>query len=426
MQKKDKVIVGIDVGSSKITTIIATSEEESQVNVIGVASEPSRGLRKGQVVDIDEAVAAITQSLEAAERMAGYSAGTAFVSVDGMHVESQNSKGVVAIGNPNGEISEDDVMRVVEAARAISLPSTKEILHVIPRNFIVDSQAGIKDPIGMNGVRLEVETHIVTGAATALRNIAKCVSQVGVDVEGMVFSGLASSYSVLTETEKELGVILIDFGGGTTDICIFTDGAPVYSSVLPVGARNVTNDLAIGLRVSLESAEKIKLALSAPPTMAVDIDSQGNPQEKKISDQLDVSALGVDEDLRQVSKKTLVDGIMKPRLREILNMVKIELQKSQSAGLTPSGVVLTGGGAATSGIIELAKQELGMPVRIGIPQGATGLVEEIASPAYAASLGLVNYGAQFQQEDVRLPLVGRIEIKNVVSKGLSLIKNLLP
>lgn len=426
MQKKDKVIVGIDVGSSKITTIIATSEEESQVNVIGVASEPSRGLRKGQVVDIDEAVDAITQSLEAAERMAGYSAGIAFVSVDGMHVESQNSKGVVAIGNPNGEISEDDVMRVVEAARAISLPSTKEILHVIPRNFIVDSQAGIKDPIGMNGVRLEVETHIVTGAATALRNIAKCVSQVGVDVEGMVFSGLASSYSVLTETEKELGVILIDFGGGTTDICIFTDGAPVYSSVLPVGARNVTNDLAIGLRVSLESAEKIKLALSQPPTMAVDIDSQGNPQEKKPSDQLDITALGVEEDLRQVSKKTLVDGIMKPRLREILNMVKIELQKSQSAGLTPSGVVLTGGGAATSGIIELAKQELGMPVRIGIPQGATGLVEEIASPAYAASLGLVNYGAQFQQEDVRLPLVGRIEIKNVVAKGLGLLKNLLP
>ncbi|HSX19420.1 MAG TPA: cell division protein FtsA, partial [Candidatus Saccharimonadales bacterium] len=418
--------VGIDVGSSKISTVIATVEDESKIHVIGVATAASRGLRKGQVVDIDEAVASITQSLEAAERMAGYSVGAAFVSVDGTHVESQNSKGVVAVANPNGEITEDDVARVVEAARAISLPSTKEILHVIPRNFIVDSQAGIKDPIGMTGVRLEVETHMVTGAATTLRNIAKCISQVGVDVEGMVFSGLASSYSVLTDTERELGVILVDFGGGTTDVSIFTEGAPIYSSVLPVGARNVTNDLAIGLRVSLESAEKIKLALSAPPTVAVEPDSSGVPRDKRESDQLDVGSLHIEEDLRQVSKKTLVDGIMKPRLREILNMVKLEIQKSQTGGLTPSGVVLTGGGASTSGIADLARQELGMPVRIGSPQGATGLIEEISSPAYSASLGLVVYGAQFQQEDVRLPLVGKIEIKNVLSKGLGFFKKILP
>lgn len=424
--QKDKVIVGIDVGSSKVTTIIATIQDTQDVNVIGVASSPSKGLRKGQVVDIEEAVLSITQSLEAAERMAGYSVGNAFVSVDGVHVESQNSKGVVAVGNPTGEITEDDVARVVEAARAISLPSTKEILHVIPRNFIVDSQAGIKDPVGMTGVRLEVETHIVTGAATALRNIAKCIGQVGVDVEGMVFSGLASSYSTLTDTEKELGVILVDFGGGTTNVCIFTEGAPTFSSVLPLGARNVTNDLAIGLRVSLESAEKIKLALSTPPTIAVEVDDLGNVQDKKESDQLDIASLQIEEDLRQVSKKTLVDGIMKPRLREILNMVKLEIQKSGAGGLTPSGVVITGGGATTMGIIDLAKQELGMPVRLGNPQGATGLVEEISSPAYAASLGLVIYGVQYQQEDVRLPLVGRVEIKNVVSKGLGFIKNLLP
>lgn len=423
--QKDKVIVGIDIGSSKVTTVIATAEEE-KVNVIGVASVPSKGLRKGQVVDIDEAVTSITQSIESAERMAGYSVGAAFVSVDGTHIECQNSKGVVAVSSQNGEISQEDVARVVEAARAISLPSTKEILHVIPRNFIVDSQAGIKDPIGMNGVRLEVETHIITGAATALRNIAKCVSQVGVDVEGMVFSGLAAAYSTLTDTEKELGVVLADFGGGTTDICIFTDGAPSYSSVLPVGARNVTNDLAIGLRVSLESAEKIKLALSAPPTVAVEPDSSGTPRDKKEADQLDLSSLQIPEDLRLVSKKTLIDGIMKPRLREIINMIKLEIQKSGTGGLTPSGVVLTGGGAQTTGIAELARQELGMPVRVAQPQGAVGLVEEIASPAYASTLGLVIYGAQFQQEDIRLPLVGRIEIKNVVTKGIGFIKNLLP
>ncbi len=423
---KEKVVVGIDVGSSKITTVIATLEEDNLANIIGVSATASSGLRKGQVVDIDEAVAAITSSVEAAERMAGYSVGTAFVSIDGTHVESQNSKGVVAVSDPNGEISTEDVMRVVEAARAISLPSSKEILHVIPRYFVVDSQSGIKDPIGMNGVRMEVETHIITGATTALRNIAKCISQVGIDVEGMVFSGLASAYSVLTDTERELGVILVDFGGGTTDICIFVDGAPAYCSVLPIGARNVTNDLAIGLRVSLDSAEKIKLALSAPPKIAVEPTEEGMPVEKKESDQLDVANIAVEEDLKLVSKKTLIDGIMKPRLREILNMVKLEIAKSTFAGLTPSGVVLTGGGAATANMTELAKQELGMPVRIGLPQNLKGLVDEVSSPAFAASVGLIYYGAGFKQEEVRLPLVGRIEIKGIVSKGLGFIKSILP
>src|SRR3989338_2609987 len=299
---KDKVVVGIDVGSSKVTTIITTVQAASSVNIIGVSSQPSRGLRKGQVVDIDEAVASITASLEAAERMAGYSAGTAFVSVDGTHIESQNSKGVVAVSDPHGEISQDDVMRVIEAARAISLPSSREILHVIPRYFIVDSQSGIKDPIGMNGVRMEVETHIVTGATTALRNIAKCISTIGIDVEGMVFSGLASSYSVLTDTERELGVILVDFGGGTTDICIFVEGAPAYCSVLPIGARNVTNDLAIGLRISLESAEKIKLALSKPPKIAVESGENG-PVHKEDSDHLNIAALAIEEDLTRVSDR---------------------------------------------------------------------------------------------------------------------------
>jgi cell division protein FtsA len=423
---KDKVIVGIDVGSTKVTTIIASILEDEQPNIIGVSSVPAKGLRKGQVVDIDEATASITQSLEAAERMAGYSVGAAFVSVDGVHIESQNSKGVVAISNPQGEISSDDIARVIEAARAISLPSSKEILHVMPRHFIVDSQSGIKDPVGMNGVRLEVETHIITGSTTALRNIAKCVSQVGVNVQGMVFAGLASAYSVLSDTERELGVILVDFGGGTTDVAIFIDGAPSHCAVLQVGARNVTNDLAIGLRISLDSAEKIKLALSRPPKMAVEPDEHGKAQDKKESDQLDIGTLQIEEDLKLVSKKTLTDGIIKPRLREIINMVKLEIQKSGYSGLTPSGVVLTGGGAATAGLIEIAKQELGMPVRLGMPQGATGLIDEINSPAYSASLGIVMYGASSQHGDVRLPLFGKLEIKGLLTKGINLIKSLIP
>jgi len=423
---KDKVVVGIDLGSTKIATIIASIEEELTPHIIGVSQTTAKGLRKGQVVDIDEAVASMTQSLEASERMAGYSVGSAFVSVDGTHIESQNSKGVVAVSGTDGEISPEDVARVIEAARAISLPSSREIIHVIPRYFIVDSQSGIKDPIGMNGVRLEVETNIITGATTALRNIVKCTSQVGVDVDALVFSGLASTYSVLTDTEKELGVILVDFGGGTTDICIFIDGAPAHCAVLPIGARNVTNDLAIGLRISLESAEKIKLALSLPPKIAVEPNEKGEPQDKKEPDELETAGLGIEEDLRQVSKKTLTDGIIKPRLKEILTMIKLEIQKSGYAGLTPSGVVLTGGGSSTAGMVELAKHELAMPVRLGIPQGAKGLADEIASPTFAAGMGLVRYGASFQQEDVRLPLVGRIEMKGIFTKGVNLIKSILP
>lgn len=423
---KDKVITAIDIGSSKITTIIAVIEEDLTPNIIGVSTQTAAGLRKGQVVDIEEAVKSITASLESAERMAGYSVGSAFVSAAGTHIESQNSKGVVAVSDPQSEITQEDVLRVVEAARAISLPSSREILHVIPRYFTIDAQSGVKDPVGMNGVRLEVETHIITGATTALRNIAKCVSSVGVDVDGMVFSGLASAYAVLTDTERELGVILVDFGGGTTDITIFTEGAPAHSAVLPIGARNVTNDLAIGLRVSLDSAEKIKLALSQSPKVAVEIDQNGEVQDKQESDKLDVVGLGIQEDLRNVSKKTLTDGIIKPRLREILNMVKLEIQKSGFLGLTPSGVVITGGGAQTHGFLDLARQELGMPVRLGTPSRAKGLVDEIASPAYAASLGLVIYGSQFQQEDIRLPLVGRVEIKGVVTKGISLFKKFIP
>ena len=423
---KDKVVVGIDIGSTKIATIIASIEEELTPHIIGVSQTAAKGIRKGQVVDIDEAVASITQSLEASERMAGCSVGSAFVSVDGTHIESQNSKGVVAVSSPDGEISPEDVARVIEAARAISLPSSREIIHVIPRYFVVDSQSGIKDPIGMNGVRLEVETNIITGATTALRNIVKCTSQVGVDVHALVFSGLASTYSVLTDTEKELGVILVDFGGGTTDVCIFIDGAPAHCAVLPIGARNVTNDLAIGLRISLESAEKIKLALSLPPKIAVEPNEKGEPQDKKEPDELETAGLGIEEDLRQVSKKTLTDGIIKPRLKEILTMIKLEIQKSGYAGLTPSGVVLTGGGSSTAGMVELAKHELAMPVRLGIPQGAKGLADEIASPTFAAGMGLVRYGASFQQEDVRLPLVGRIEMKGIFTKGVNLIKSILP
>src|SRR3989344_3108275 len=271
--------------------------------------------------------------------MAGYNISKAWVSIGGAHIGSLNSQGVVAVAQPQGEVTSQDVQRVIEAAQAVSLPTSAEIIHVIPRSYTVDGQDGVKDPVGMTGVRLEVETHIVTGSTTALKNLAKCVGEVGCDVEGMVFSGLASAGAVLSDTEKELGVILIDIGGGTTDIAIFVEGALSYSSVLPVGAKNVTNDLAIGLRVSLEGAEKIKLAL-------------GDFKTKE--DEINLAELGLGDELKTVSYKTLVEGIIRPRLNELFSMVAGELKKSGLVGLTPSGLVVCGGGAQTVGVIESA------------------------------------------------------------------------
>ena len=258
----DKIVVGIDIGSSKIATIIGQIQEEG-INILGVSEILSRGIRKGQIVDIEEAASSINASLDAAERMAGYSVDRVFVSLSGVHILSQNSKGIVAISAPSGEIGPQDVQRVLEAAGAISTPSTTTILHVLPKTFTVDGEAGIKDPVGMTGVRLEVDTHIITANSVSVKNVQRVLDQeAGVGVSQVVFSGLASALSVLTDTERELGVILIDVGAGVTNICIYIDGALSYSSVIPIGARHITNDLAIGLRISLESAEKIKLYLS--------------------------------------------------------------------------------------------------------------------------------------------------------------------
>ncbi|MEK9143257.1 MAG: cell division protein FtsA, partial [Patescibacteria group bacterium] len=310
---RDRTVSSIDIGSSKITTLIATAGEEDVVNVLGVSTVPSHGLRKGQVVNIVDATASISQSLEAAERMAGTTIGTAFVSIGGNHITSLNSHGVVAVAEPDKEITQNDVRRVIEAAKAVQLPSSREVLHVLARGYIVDGQEGIVDPVGMTGVRLEVDTHLVTGGSTAVRNHHKCVEDLGVDMGGVVFGGLASSYATLSDTERELGVVLVDIGGGTTDVAIFIEGALSYSSVIPIGAINITKDIAAGLRISLESAEKIKIALSVSPRNPVlPQDEEGYDQKKKSidkEDEVDLSHLGLPEEMRSVSKKTLIDGI---------------------------------------------------------------------------------------------------------------------
>src|SRR3989338_2616603 len=298
-------ITCIDVGSSKISTIIASPSEESEaINVIGVSTVLARGIKKSQVVDIEEAIAAITESIEAAERMAGLSVNQAYLSVGGSHIKSRNSIGVVAVSHPEGEITGEDVRRVIEAARAVSLSSAEEIVHVLPRQFKVDSQEEIKDPVGMSGVRLEAEAHLVTGSATAIKNLTKCLQELGITVNSTVFSGLASSESVLTSTEKELGVVLVDIGGGTTSIAVWIDGALSYSAVLPIGARNITNDLAIGMRQSLDVAEKVKVMLSKKiKKPAGEERPKDEGRRTKAEDEIDLTQLGVSGEGTTYSRK---------------------------------------------------------------------------------------------------------------------------
>ncbi len=431
---KDKVICAIDVGSSKVATLIATITDDDRVNIIGVSAVSSKGIKKDQVVDIEQAVAAITESIEAAERMAGYSVSSAFVSTGGPQIESINSHAVVAVAKPDGEINENDVLRVNDAARAIALPAAKEILHVIPRTFTVDGQEGINDPIGMTGVRLETNTHIITGSSTAMRNLVKCMGLVGVNVEELIFGGIGSSYAVLTDTEKELGVILVDIGGETTDVVVFVDGAVAYSSVIPVGSRHITSDLAVGLRVSLESAEKIKVYLGKTiktPAMPEGHDRDGKlgttPKPKE--ELLDLKSLGLPEDLQQkITKKAVVDSIIRPRVREIFELVGKEVKKSGFGAQTPSGLVITGGGAMTVGMLEQAKYVLGYPARIGRVEGLSGLTDEIDSPGFATAAGLVIYGAKAGPSDqMRLPALTKgLPIKEMVDRGINLIKSFLP
>ncbi len=430
---KDKIICGIDVGSSKIATLIASVDENGKINLIGVSSTVSKGVRKNQVVDIDEAVNAITESVESAERMAGYSISSAFVSLGGPQIECINQHAVVAVSEPEGEIKQSDIQRVNEAARAIPLPSSREILHVIPRTFTVDGQEGIKDPIGMTGVRLETETHIITGSSTSMKNLVKCVSDVGIDVTELVFSGIASSISVLTDTEKELGVVLVDIGGETTDVVIFIDGSVSFSSVIPIGARHLTSDMAVGLRVSLESAEKIKLFLGRSkkaPAIADEReeDARTLTSKKKEDEILDIKSLGIVEDVQKISRKAVVDGIIKPRLQEIFKYVGKEIKKSGFGTQTPSGLVICGGGAQTIGVLDQAKYVLGFPARLGVIEGLSGLIEEIDSPSFASSAGLILYGStQGGPEAMHIPVLsGSLPIKSMIQKGITLIKSFLP
>lgn len=420
---KQKTISSIDIGSTKITTLISQVSEdevglEKKISVIGVSSVVSKGIKKAQIVNIEEAVEATISSIEAAERMAGYHLDRAYISVGGANIISQNSHGVVAVSDPDGEISDSDVERVIEAASAISLPSSREIVHIVPREFSVDGETGIKDPVGMSGVRLEVDTHIISASTSSLKNIRKAINEMGVGIEELVFSGFASAQSVLTPTEKELGCVVVDIGGGTTSVASYIDGSLTYSGVIPIGAKNVTNDVAIGLRVSLEDAEKIKIFLS------------GEVEEKKNGrnvDEIDLKNQGI-EGVKKISRRTLVNGIIRPRLNEIFTIVKLDLDRAGLSAKVPSGVIVTGGGAQTVGVVESAKRTLTLPVRVGKPKGVTGLIDDITTSDYSASVGLLHYGAA-NVEGEPLTKIGekfKLPVKGFAGKIIESLKDLLP
>jgi len=429
--KKTSQISVVDLGSSKITCVIATrGEEDTSLRVVGVASVPSRGIRKSQIVDIEDVIEAVTETVESAERMAGLAVKEVSVSVSGLHIESQNSKGLVAVQNPDGEITSEDVSRVVEAAKAVPLPTAREILHVIPRFFLVDNQEGIKDPVGMSGVRLEAEAHLITGSSVNLKNLSKVMSEIGVDTRSVTFAGLASSVATLNETEKELGVVMIDIGGGTTSLCVYVDGALSHSAVIPVGAKNITNDIAIGLRVSLDSAEAIKRNLAPEEHIAKVLDPK-NPNSKKQADEIDLHKLGLKDAPRKISRKAVVEGIVRPRLNEIFELIKAELIKAGMGGKTPAGLVLTGGGALTYGLGDTARKILNMQARIAIPSGLTGLVDEIKTPEYATVSGLLvladKEDAAPSHSSFKLPKFGaKLPSSLSFKKVVDFIKSFLP
>lgn len=416
----DNLICGIDIGSSKIATVVGmASIETNELKIIGFNATTARGVKKGLIVDIKEATEAVEDSVEKAERMAGHKINRAYTAVGGPHITSLNSHGIVAISNPQGEIDEDDVARVVEAAKAISLSSTRRIIEVIPRDYIVDGQSGIRNPIGMSGVRLEVETHIITASSTNLKNQERILSDLGIENQGFVFSGLASAEAVLTNTEKELGIVLVDMGGGKIDLSIYVDGALSYSSSIPIGARHISNDIAVGLRVSLDSAEKIKIFLSK------------SLNGKKKTSQINLNELDLPENLTEVSLKTLVDGIIAPRLEEIFKLIFEEIEKSGFGQQIPSGLVITGGGALTIGMLETGKRVVGLPIRLGFPEKVSGLVDEVMDPQYSTTIGLLLYGQKdsFVDKD-NFKNFGKIlkdfKINNSINSLKNFIKQFIP
>ncbi|MCT4591813.1 MAG: cell division protein FtsA [Candidatus Gracilibacteria bacterium] len=406
---REKIIAGIDIGASKIRTVIGILDpEKKEPHIIGAGVSPSLGLRKGAVVDIDEVIANISASLEDAERISGIPVHHVFVGIGGPHIEATDSRGVIAIGGK--EISEDDLNRVLEAAEAVSMPQNRRILRIIPKSFSVDEQKGIRSPIGMSAIRLEVDAHIITGQSQIVDNIERCVHQAGVDIDDFVPSSLAAAEAVLSRRQKELGVVSINIGADSTSVVIYEDGAILYSATIPVGGSSVTNDIAIGLRSSIDTAEKIKI-------------EHGTclPEEISERETIDLALLSK-IDKQKVSKKHLAE-IIQARYHEIFIMIKDELRNISRDGMLPAGAILSGAGVKTSGVSELAREVLGLPVQIGFPQEISGVVDRIDDPSYSTAVGLVLWGSRFEGKSYSLSFAN---FNKAFSSVGSFFKKLLP
>ena len=376
------LIVGLDIGTSKVVAIVGEISND-EIEIIGLGSSRSRGLKKGVVVNIESTVHSIQRATEEAELMAGCEIHSVFAGIAGNHIRSLNSHGIVAIRDH--EVTMSDIDRVIDAARAVAIPTDQKILHILPQEFVIDHQEGVKEPIGMSGVRLEAKVHMVTGAVSAAQNIIKCVRRCGLEVDDVILEQLASSYAVLTEDEKELGVCLVDIGGGTTDIAVFVDGAIHHTAVIPIAGDQVTNDIAVALRTPTQHAEDIKVQYACALTQLA------SPEET-----IDVPSVG-ERSSRRLTRQTLAE-VVKPRYEELFTLVQAELRRSGFEDLIAAGVVLTGGSSKMEGVIELAEEIFHMQVRLGMPQYVSGLIDVVKNPIYSTGVGLLLFGRKQMEE----------------------------
>ena len=382
MERSGNMIVGLDIGTTKICAVVSEFSEKG-AEIIGVGTYPSVGLRKGVVVNIDNTVDSIQRSMEEAELMAGREIGSVFIGIAGSHIKGFNSHGVIAVRGQ--EVSQEDVDRVIDAARAVAIPLDREVIHILPQEYIVDEQGGILDPVGITGVRLEAKVHIVTGAVTAAQNLIKCANRAGLDVVDIVFQPLASAEAVLTQEEKDLGVALVDFGGGTTDLALFTESAIKHTAVLGLGGNNLTNDIAVGLRTPSKEAEQIKIRNGSCINSLIDKDQM-----------IEVPSVGGRKP--RLLSRHILSEILEPRVEEIFTLVDQEIERTGLKELLASGVVITGGSALLPGIAEIADQVFQLPTRIGYPQRISGLVDVVNGPMFATAVGLVLYGMEHQPQ----------------------------
>ncbi len=376
--EREAVLVGIDVGTSKVCALIGEVSRDGRLTIMGHGTVPASGLKRGSVVNIDQTVRSIADAVERAERLSGWKIDRAFVGVGGQHVESLNSTGQVAVTAHHREVTREDINRAIEVARAVSIPNNRDVLHVERRGFTVDGQEGVKDPLGMSALRLEVEAHIVSASATSVQNLTKCVQLAGVKIDELVVNGLASAEAVLTETEKELGVAVADIGAGTIDLTLYADGSPFHTAVLPVGGSNVTNDVAIGAKTTIQVAEELKI-------------KHGTCDLRNLVDE-EISVVVPGDDAGRTVSRADLCRIIESRMRETFELIHTEMRRS-GHGMLPGGIILTGGASQLAGTAELGREVLQMPVRVSGPTGIAGLVDTIQDPSYATAVGLLRWGA---------------------------------